>query len=210
MTSPLLTAALRRAVSEAADRLRAQGWDVVVDPAPTELPRELVDARPDLLASRGDERVLVQVRSPRLPPRADLVQLAEQVERLPGWRLDFVYVPESPPTSDPALLAARAARADRLAGTDPEAGLMLAWAAAEGTLHRLAERLGRDTDDPGALVAGLVSLGVVHDEEYEVLHRARLTRDALAHGREGPSVDGDLVRRLNVLTRSFAGRAEAA
>lgn len=210
MTTSMSTPALRQAVAEAEERLRARGFSVVRHPEPDHLPPELAGARPDLLGHRGEEHVVVQVRSRRLPPDADLVALTEQVGRMPGWRLDFVYVPESPRTADPAALTARAARAATLADSDPEAGLMLALAAAEGALHRIAEGLGMDADDPGSLIAGLVSLGVVLDDEGDLLRRARLTRDALAHGREGPPADSDLVRRLSVLSQSFAERTVAA
>lgn len=204
------TPAVREAAAAAAGRLRSQGWEVVSEPGAGELPPALADVRPDLVARRGDEHLVVQVKSRRMPPNMDTVVLAERVGALPGWRLELVYVPEAPLTADREELSQRALRAYNLAKTDPEAALLLAWSAVEGLLHRLAEGRGLDTDAPGALLSALASLGVIDEAEHRQLREAWEVRNALAHGRQGPTPDKRAVQRLSDLAQLLAERSTSA
>ena len=190
------------------ERLRAAGWEVVVGPGPDELPTALSDFQPDLVAHRGDEHAIVEVKSRLVPPNLDLVTLAERIADLPGWRLEFVYVPEEPAVAEPAQLRRWASTAAELAGSSPEAALLLSWAALEGLLHQLAQQRGVDTNQPGSLLAALASLGVLDDDEHDRLRRAMTARNALAHGRQGPPVEASHVRDLSLLAGRFADRAE--
>ena len=184
------------AVARTIQRLRSQGWDVTSEPSPEQLPQTLADFRPDLLARRGDEHAVVEIRSRRQPPNLDLVTLAERVAALPGWRLDLVYVPEDLTVADRGQLLQWARAAEQLASSTPEAALLLGWAPTEGLLHHLAEPVGIDTDQPGALLAALASVGLLEHDEHDELRRAMEARNALAHGRQGPPVTPELVHGL--------------
>ncbi len=48
-TSPI--SAVARAVQDAAERLRAQGWQVTIEPSETDLPAPLHGFRPDVVVS---------------------------------------------------------------------------------------------------------------------------------------------------------------
>ncbi len=199
--------AVQEAAARTVQRLREQGWDVLVEPGPEVLPETLAGFRPDLLARRGDERALVEIRSRRQPPDLDMVTLAERVAALPGWRLDLVYVPDSPAVADREQLTRWVRAALDLAQSSPEAALLLGWSAAEGLLHQLAEPLGVDTDQPGRLLATLASLGALEHEEHDDLRRALEARNALAHGRVGPAVTAELVQGLVQRAARLADRA---
>ncbi|WP_166534940.1 hypothetical protein [Blastococcus xanthinilyticus] len=190
------------------ERLRAGGWDVVVRPGPDELPEALSDLQPDLVAHRGDEHAVVEVKSRLAPPNLDLVTLAERVASLPGWRLELVYIPDEPAVAEPAQLRRWASTASELAGSSPEAALLLSWAALEGLLHQLAQQRGVDTNQAGSLLAALASLGVLDDDEHDRLRRAMTARNALAHGRQGPPIEAAHIRELSQLAGRFADRAE--
>lgn len=188
--------AVQEAAARAVQRLREQGWDVLVEPGPEALPEALAGFRPDLLARRGDEHVLVEIRSRRQPPDLDMVTLAERVAALPGWRLDLVYVPDNPAVAGHEQLRRWVQSAQDLAQSSPEAALLLGWSATEGLLHQLAEPLGVDTDQAGRLLATLASLGELEHDEHDELRRAWEARNALAHGRVGPPVTARLVQEL--------------
>lgn len=195
----------RETATEAtATRLRSEGWRVVRDPAPTDLPPALAAGHLDLLARRGEENLVVQIRSRTLPPGRDTVSLAEQVAGLPGWRLELVYVPEPDQKDDKSVLLDRATRSRGLAEHDPEAALLLVWSAIEGMLHRLAEQHGADTGDSGGLIAELTSRGLLSDDEHDVLNSARWMRDPLAHGLQGPSIESSVVACLADLAEEIA------
>ncbi len=207
-TSP--TSAANRAVQDTAERLRAQGWHVTIEPSETDLPAPLHGFRPDLLARRGQEHLVVQVASRQRSASMRSVALAEQVNRLPGWRLDMVYAPEPPLIEDQEQLLNRAARARDLATSDPEAALLLGWSAMEGTLHRLADSRGGDVDSAGALLARLASLGAIDEDEHELLRDALHTRNALVHGQKGPAPDVGQLDRLMELIQTMTKRTTAA
>lgn len=197
------------ATARTVERLRAAGWDVVVRPGPGELPTALSDYQPDLVAHRGDEHAIVEIKSRRVPPNLDLVTLAERVAGLQGWRLELVYVPEELAIAEPAQLVRWALTARELASSSPEAALLLSWSALEGWLHQLAQQRGVDTDQPGSLLAALASLGVLDDDEHDQLRSTMTVRNALAHGRQGPVVEASDVRRLSQLARTLADRVKA-
>lgn len=196
----------RAAAQQTIERLRADGWKVTAEPTPEQLPESLSQFRPDLLAQRGDEHALIQIRSRRNPPDLDMVTLAEKVAGLRGWRLDLVYLPENRPVASREQLLSWLRESVQLAESNPEAALLLAWSAAEGVMHRLAEPLGIDTDKPGALLAALVSLGLIFDEEHDHLRRGFEARNAVAHGREGPQITPALVAHLAAQVRSIDQR----
>ncbi len=207
-TSPI--SAVVRGVQDTAERLRAQGWQVTIEPSETELPAPLHGFRPDLLARREQEHLVVQVASRQRPASMRSVALAEQVNRLPGWRLDMVYVPELPLIEDQEQLLNRAARARDLVTRDPEAALLLGWSALEGTLHRLAGSRGSDVDSAGAVLARLTSVGAIDEGEHEFLRAALQTRNALVHGQKGPAPDVGQLDRLIELIQTMAERTTAA
>ena len=207
-TSPI--SAVARAVQDAAERLRAQGWQVTIEPSETDLPAPLHGFRPDLVARRGQQHRVVQVAPRQRLASMRSVALAEQVSRLPGWQLDMVYVPEPPLIEDQEQLLDRAARARELAARDPEAALLLGWSALEGTLHRLADSRGADVGSAGALLARLTSLGIVDEDEHELLRSALRMRNTLVHGQKGPAPEAGQIEQLLELTQMLADRAAAA
>lgn len=197
---------LREATAGVVEQLLAQGWQVVAEPGPEHLPASLAGFQLDLVARRGEEFAVVEVKSRRLPPDLDMITLAERVSELPGWQLRLVYLPEEPAAVDREQLLRWVSDAEQIAESVPVAALLLCWAATEGLLHRLGEQRGIDTDQPGRLLAALTSLGVVEHEEHDQLRRALESRNALAHGREGPVVDALHVRQLGDLARVLADR----
>ena len=78
------TAAVLRAAATTMDRLRAQGWEVLSEPGSSDLPAALSAFRPDLVAHRGEEHVVVEIKSGRPLPSLTTVELAERIAKLPG------------------------------------------------------------------------------------------------------------------------------
>jgi hypothetical protein len=188
----------------AATRLRAAGWQVVEQPAPEQLPAPLGRFHPDLVAHRrgewGEEHVAAMVRGVRPPDSPDpgpdeLAALAGQLLDLPGWELEVVWTGADEPPVSAAHTAERARRAQGLVATDPEAALLLAWAAVEGALAAQAEREGVTHRRGGALLAELYSRGLLEESTFDLLRDAQRRREAIAHGRSA-QVQPDLVRWL--------------
>ena len=139
-----------RRLQEVAQEYRARGYEVVVGPGGDQLPESLVPYRPDLLARRGDERVVVEVKSWASPGQGPkLEDLARAVKAQPGWRFDVVLTdPEALRLPDGGArawdeedVAHGLAEVDALLGAGhTEPALLLAWSATEATLRLLAAR----------------------------------------------------------------------
>jgi len=96
-----------------------------------------IEGRPFVYLRLTQQHLVVQVVASRQRlASVRSVALAEQVNRLPGWQLEMVYVPEPPLIEDQEQLLDGAARARELAAHDPGRRCCSAGLALEGTLHR--------------------------------------------------------------------------
>lgn len=203
-----------RLVLQVAEEYRERGYEVVLQPKPSSLPEFLGGYRPDLLARRGGESVVVEVKAGSVPPRQRdrFRDLARAVDGQPGWRFELVIrnlppvpEPEAPAGGRPSLTGPDAARAvadaEELVGSGrPEAALLWAWSAAEATLRLLAsaEGISPRRSDAAYLLKELALEGTISREDYDVLRRSLEARNAVAHGfrpEEGAQLD-PLVREL--------------
>ena len=171
-----------------ADDYRQRGYRVRVEPEPSSLPPELRGYQVDLVASRGTENVIVEVK---IGGKGDSItrQLAELTEqaRAIGWRVDLVSEPESegsvwPRAKRESLLRSALGLLDE---GQREACVLLAFAAMEGTLAALA---GRHRSLPDRVVparqllASLDSYGVIGPKTSRRLMRFSDARNHVAHG----------------------------
>ena len=181
-----------RALEAVAERYRARGYQVEVHPAPETLPKFLEGHRPDVIARKQDDFVVIELKVGTRTASADRLRpLAERVSREEGWRLAVVFVDaataeisESDPLS-PAAAAERVEQADALARQgQTEAAFLLLWSSLEALLRSLAERahLPLSNLPPTALIRELYSAGEVSREDYDLLLRLLPTRNQIVHG----------------------------
>jgi hypothetical protein len=196
-----------------AERLRAQGYEVTISPAPELLPRWLRNFRPDLLAVRGAEGLVVEVKS-REEMRGDsqLQRLAEVVEARPGWRFELEVSNPRVVTDEPAQVRAAEARIEdqlqaavRLLEADlREPALLNSWAAFEGAARILLEDEGTGAPVPTRqLLRTLWSFGYLEPETRDRLERLANARNLVAHGGEAPELSKADTDALDELTRDL-------
>ncbi len=179
------------ALETVTEEYRNAGYEVIPTPSPAHLPPALYRHRPDLLAVRGDEHVVVEVTVGGESGGPRLGALAEAVASLPGWHFRLVVLPrgelwEHGAAAEPseADIEASLQDADALAETRPVAALLLAWGATEAALRTSASRLGVSAAPDGASVVlgRLAYEGILDGADYDTLRSARLLRNAAAHG----------------------------
>jgi hypothetical protein len=191
----------RQRADEVARRLVAEGYDVVIEPGLDDLPPDIARLRPDLLARRGDERVIVEVqpREPGGSARPRIEALAKAVGARPAWKFELVVVPEDRAAGpgqewSPAEIRARVDEARKLAAAGHgEAALMLAWSACEAAARALAldEELEVQRWLPSAMFRQLVHAGLLDNGDLQTIEDAWIARNRLTHGLSGigdPSV----------------------
>lgn len=180
-------------VAALAEQYRLQGFSVSVPADAESIPFDLNGYVPDILARKGTEYVLIEVKSVAAPASISrLRDVAEIVKQHAGWR--FLFVNTSPDSAGNYLaqeplpwdsIASRANQARRLheAG-EPEASILLSWSALEALLRRHAESM----DLPLAHASVLALLDYLYSEadlSYEHFEQAKQLlagRNQLAHG----------------------------
>ena len=194
MISPNPLVNERQRIERIADEYRSKGYDVLVEPSGTDLPSFLGDHHPDLIARRGDERLVIELKPPSYRAKPERFRdLAERIQRESGWKLVLIAL-----TPDEEILPGEQLRllsppeveqhlqqASRLLGLgNQEAAILLAWAAVEGQLRGLARReeISLPRPDTLTLLRQLVSMGIVDREQYRKLTDAYKARSAVAHG----------------------------
>ena len=76
-------------LQKVAERYEQNGYEVVVDPLPEDIPAFLQGYRPDLLAYKGDEKVAVEIKAAGEALNEGVAFMAGIVNSQPGWRFDF-------------------------------------------------------------------------------------------------------------------------
>lgn len=195
-------------IEKVANEYRARGYDVTVQPSSEQLPSPLAVYRPDIVAHKGDETVVVEVKSRHaLRQSPEVQQLAAAVRQLPGWRFELVVAKPDIAFPLPAgaqswdtqdIESALDEAAALLRAGHHGAALLMAWAATEAALRRLAakESISAERSEANALLNRLTAYGVLTRQQYRALRSALEVRNALAHGLRAASVEPSQVRAL--------------
>jgi uncharacterized protein YutE (UPF0331/DUF86 family) len=187
----------RERLLKLAEEYRHQGYDVLSKPRSEDLPDFLKNYRPDLIARRGHEAVVIEVES-RSSLNSSSTQylrnLAQVVEQHSGWRFELVMVnPEESRYSQTAEgeeslqeheIKSRLQIAKQLLIEHPESAILYSWSLVEATLRLVAEAEGLSLQrfDPPYLIKRLATEGVISKSEYQLLMNALSLRNAIAHG----------------------------
>jgi hypothetical protein len=190
-------------LEQVAENYVADGYDVLVNPEPSQLPEFAVEFTPDIVARKGELNALVKVKQDREDVEDDssIVRMAEVVNAQPGWRFDLVVLGASDcadeipsGASEPSLdrigrmldYAATAAGA-----RDVQSSFVVAWAALEAAMRRTARDRGIQLTSysPQFLVRTLYSHGLLGRQELDRLSGATAIRNAAAHGMDVPKLD---------------------
>jgi len=193
-------------LAQIGEQYRAEGYDVFLRPQASQIPAFAAGFGVDILAARGEQKVLVQVKETMADLENDTTtaRIAEVTERQPGWRFDLVVLHRNP---DDEKMANEAAEppvehllksldsAERAARTgDFASSFLIAWSSFEAAMRRAARdagiRVGRYS--PEFLLQSLYSNGLLERDEFDKLEKNLVIRNAVVHGLEVPNVDAAL------------------
>jgi hypothetical protein len=76
------------------DQYRQQGFTVLAEPTPEDVPEDLAGFHLDMLAIRGEEHVAILIRR-RTDISDNNIALAQALTNRPGWLLDLIVLPVS-------------------------------------------------------------------------------------------------------------------
>jgi len=207
----------REQLLKIADKYRNQGYEVTFHPNIEDLPSFLKNYRPDLIVRRGEETVVVEVKSrsslSSLPPHY-LSDLAEVIEKHHSWRLDLVmdnseddnpYPSRSEGSLQRQEIESRLAIAKQIVGQNLESSILYVWSLVEATLRLISEKeeLSLKKIDPLSLVKQLTYEGIISRSEYQLLMNAISLRNAVAHGFKTNELTPNSVHELIEVTESL-------
>ena len=181
-------------VDQIANRYRKDGFRVYLAPDANSRPKFLGDIVPDLIAKKGDQRVVLEVKELTSDKKkSQLGKIASLVENEPGWRLELVlYEEEDDLPKDPLYPSPKSIRAAIQDANEiykqghTAAAMMLACsafeAAAKRAIAKVEDRYAYKLP-PNDLVKRLVFHGFLTEGELEVAHKAIIRRNQIVHGR---------------------------
>ena len=174
------------------DRVRAsliaEGFEVITHPGELDLPDFLQQLRPDALAHKGNEHVVVEVMSRGARTEAKLRLLRLAVSEKPNWRLKTVWtsshtVPQS--LEIPSLDTVNASLHevdDLIESGHLRAAFLMCWAGLEGISRLLLPDELQKPQTPGRVIEYLSSSGFILREEASRLRKMIESRNRLVHG----------------------------
>ncbi len=197
----------RMRVEEIAQTYRDKGYDVLIEPQGDQLPDFLQAFRPDLIVHKGDEHIVVEVRTRgQVSDFPQVNELAKAVKNEADWRFQLVLLgPEnslsvagaSPFTIEEIRLKIKEV-AFLVENGHLEAAFLIGWSLVEAILRVLAVKEGieGETATPDYLLKQMTFEGIIARETYHDLKRAQKTRDALAHGFKSSQLTVETVQEL--------------
>ena len=203
-----------RARAIAAD-YRRKGYEVIEAPSTEQLPDFLSGYQPDLIVRKGDEAIIVEVKTrSSLATYPQIRELAQMLEGEPGWTFELVAVSEgerliAPEGARPfgrEDILENTAEVERLIDAGfTKASFLMAWSALEAAVRMVTEEegalLGRLT--PTYIVNQAVVNGVISRDDYDLLTDAMKYRNALVHGYKVTGFDPALVTALIGITKGL-------
>lgn len=186
---------------------RDKGYDVLIEPQGNQLPDFLQAFQPDLIAHKGDEHIVVEVRTRgQVSDFPQVNELAKVVRNEADWKFElFLLGPENSFFVNGArLFTVEEIRSKRkevalfVENGHLEAAFLMGWSLVEATLRVLAVKEGieGETATPDYLLKQMTFEGLIARETYHDLKQAQQTRDAIAHGFKSSQLTVETVQEL--------------
>jgi uncharacterized protein YutE (UPF0331/DUF86 family) len=205
-----------------AEEYRSKGYEVIEQPSPEQLPEFLAGYHPDVLVQRGDEAIIVEVKSrSSLAKDPQIMELARLIRAEPHWNFELVLVGEEEQLSTPDrarpferddILRGIEAAEKLVASGFPEAALLQAWSTLEATVRLLSVEGGLVLKGPNSfsILTQATSNGIISRADYNFLAKVMKYRNAFVHGFKTLDFDPALVTELNNLTKGLLQSTSAA
>jgi Holliday junction resolvase len=195
-----------------AKELEDQGYSVIFEPDPSQIPFSIINCQPDLIATGAAGNLIVEVRT-RSDSRSieRYKQIAEEVSKHNGWQfmlstIDDSYQNESPEIkqelSDDAIIRALA-RIDSLLGSDSyEMAVPTLWCIFISGMRSSGRRKGlpMDATNDRSVINYMYSWGQISASEYEESKAFLSIRNQLVHTFEA-NLSKNQVQRLVEFTK---------
>lgn len=188
--------------AEIAQKYRAQGFDVVIEPQNSDLPFDLGSYRPDLIAQKSpDEGYIIEVKRSVTQTSIDRYrEIAEIVAQHAGW--GFLLVTGEDVSPDDQLkngdglltweqMRQRQAQAAKLLSLgESEGAFWSLWGVLEAALRQQAKKTHIPIErlPTPSLINHLYSQGELSIEQFDKARELQTVRNGIAHGYQTPDL----------------------
>lgn len=185
---PFATLAERAVLDKVEPEFWADGYRLVREPGPSDLPPFLAELpfRLDAIAVGREPSLVVEVLRKEGGVRTGKIKkLRSLLESQKNWELYLLYFSSIDPVLEtvPRATAAEAVEAARkVAGVDPRAAVLFAWSIIEAAARDRIEAAGSAPLHPRALAGLLAEEGYVDQEQGLRMFDLSNTRNRVAHG----------------------------
>lgn len=168
--------------------LRAEGFDVLIQPSREALPAFLKDYVPDAIATRSDRKIVVEVVRPGASTDRRLADLRHLLTRQKDWELQVIWASQTsaPREIEPVsrTMIERSLKHITALVSDNNVlpGLLMAWATFEAIARTLIPDEFARPQTPGRLVSVLATSGHLTPTEADHLRKLVDVRNKLIHG----------------------------
>jgi hypothetical protein len=189
-----------------AKRYAERGYVVTLNPPPSAFPFSLGGYQPDILASKGDEKLVLSIKTVDVEIDKEIVkQAAQEIRKHAGWEFMIATLPEMD-MEERSLVAAcgmsfraiesRVRHLDRLAANPDTAGLVLPllWTGYVQLLQILLVKEDVDINPRTDLnlLNNAYSLGILTFQEYEAARQLLEIRDRAVRSLDIIGTSGDI------------------
>lgn len=165
-----------------------RGYSFQVEPRSDALPSFLGDYRPDALAIRGNDHVIIELKSRKTKASEILLyDLRRRLASVEGWRLDVIYLSSETkldiPLAGVNAIQSYIGESEGLANSGHErAAFILSWSILEAALNRLNGDEVNNARNPGQVVQALAVRGYLEKDKEIRLRRLADLRNRIVHG----------------------------
>ncbi len=189
-----------------------RGYTFQANPSHEALPSFLSNYRPDAIAVKGDEKVIIEVKSRKTRASEFLLsELQKRISQEKDWRLDVVYASMSPEDSLNISIPQLERINQQLKEIEElttkghvRAAFILSWSLLEAALNRLNADEINHARNPGQVVQALATRGFLDRGAEQILRQLAQLRNRIVHGDlDANAEQKDVAQVLNAVQQTL-------
>jgi len=201
-----------RRIKEIAKEYMAKGYEVILEPHPDNFPDFLKGYRPDIFAFKGDEKIIIEVKSSVSINKSEyMIELADKINQHEGWKFELILTNPKKRRIEHKIpsLASIQKRLESIydlkSDNQRDAAFIISWATFEAaTRHLLKLEQPKSEPElaPNALIKQLYSFGIIGKMNYNQLNKISKKRNEIVHGffdDDNKEIEKDTQRLITII-----------
>jgi uncharacterized protein YutE (UPF0331/DUF86 family) len=197
-------------------QLRAEGYEVYLQPSVPVVPEFLANLRPDAIAIGKGKKIIIELVTSEGASRSKTEALANVIKKHPEWELRVLVVTSASGTDEPRVqspdeiqFSLKEIRELETSG-HVSVALLLAWGTFEAISRRLMSSSFSRPQTPGRLVQSMAQEGYITPSEADRLRGLAQKRNAFVHGNLDLRIDAAEVTAFRQILERLAAEPVSA